>query len=238
MRLWLVALLLPLASCSGGDDGDWWQHPPDGTRWVGYDGAVVAVPDWWTTGDTACGAPSEDTVYFDTGAIYDCSDPDAESAVDEVSSLAILRDNGRYGPQDLDGGCEEWFEGVCRRLFAVPGSRAIFAVTINDEGDADFADIRDSARILPDGVTTVPLAVAGGWTPSWGAEPATVRDLTAAIQAAGLEVEVDPVEPDPDGDVANLAPGSLLDVEPALGTPVAGGRTVVLKVMGGGTSGP
>jgi hypothetical protein len=237
MRLWLVALLLPLTACSD-DGGEWWADPPEGTRWVGYAGAVVAVPDWWSTGDTQCGAPVEDTVYFDNGAIYDCANPADPATVREVSSLAVLRDNGRYAADDLDGGCEEWFEGVCRRLFAVAGTDTIFAVTLAEEGDGDFAEIRESARALPEGVTTVPLAVAAGWTPSWGAEPEAVRDLAAAIEAAGLEAEVEPVEPDPDGDVADLAPGSLLDVEPPLGTPVADGSTVVLKVMGGGTSGP
>lgn len=238
MRLWLVALLLPLAACSADGADDWWASPPDGSRWVGYDGAVVAVPDWWTTGETQCGAPVEDTVYFDSGAVYACSIPDYDASADEVSSLAVLRDNDGYVADELDGECEEWFEGVCRRLFAVEGTDVIFAVTIDEEGDGDFDEIRESARTLPDGVTTVPLEIGGpgGWTPSWGAEPDLVDDLTAAIEAAGLEVEVEAIEPDPGGDVADLPPGSLLDVEPQLGTPIEDGGTVVVTVMG--TSGP
>lgn len=240
MRLWLVALLLPLlAACSGGDGGgdggEWWADPPEGMRWVGYDGAVVAVPDWWTTGETTCGAPVEDTVYFDSGATVDCSDPDDDASVDEVSSLAVLRDNDGYD-DELDGSCQEWFEGVCRRMFAVEGTDAIFAVTIDEEGDGDFEEIRDSARTLPDGVTTVPLTVAGDWTPAWGAEPKVARSLAEAIEAAGLEVEVEVLEPDPNGDVADLPKGSLLDVEPALGTPIEEGGRVKVAVMG--TSGP
>lgn len=239
MRLWLVALVLPLAACSADGADDWWASPPENSRWVGYDGAVVAVPDWWTTGETQCGAPVEDTVYFDSGAVYDCSIPDYDASVDEVSSLAVLRnDSGRYDGYDLDGECEEWFEGVCRRLFAVEGTDAIFAVTIDEAGDGDFEVIRDSARTLPDGVTTVPLAIGGpdGWTPAWGAEPDFVGDLVDAIEAAGLEADVETVDPDPDGDVADLPPGSLLDVEPQLGTPIEDGGTVVVTVMG--TSGP
>jgi hypothetical protein len=235
MRLLLAGLLvLGLTACT--DDGDWWSDPPQDTRWVGYDGVVVAVPDWWTTGETQCGAPVEDTVYFDSGATVDCSVPDYDSAADEVSSLAVLRDNGRYDEDDLDGDCEEWFEDVCRRLFAVDGTDAIFAVTIDEESDGDFEEIRDSARVLPEGVTTVPLAVGAGWTPAWGAEPSVVRDLTEAIEDAGLEVEVEVVDPDPGGDVADLPPGSLLEVEPAPGTPVSDGSTVRISVMG--TSGP
>ncbi|MGY2702752.1 MULTISPECIES: PASTA domain-containing protein [unclassified Nocardioides] len=231
-----LVLLLSLTACT--DDGDWWSSPPDGTRWVGYDGAVVAVPDWWTTGETTCGAPVEDTVYFDSGAVVDCADPDYDATVDEVSSLAVLHHDGGIDEDDLDGSCQEWFRGVCRRMFAVPGSDAVFAVTIDEEGDGDFEEIRDSARALPDRVTTVPLAIggAGGWTPTWGAEPTVVRDLRRAIEAAGLEVEVQVLDPDPNGDVADLAPGSLLEVQPALGAPVESGSTVKVTVMG--TSGP
>jgi hypothetical protein len=234
MRFVLALLLLPLAACTG-DDSAWWAHPPEGTRWVGYDAVAVAVPDWWTTGETQCGAPVEDTVYFDSGAIVDCSAPRYDAAADEVSSLAVLRDNGRYGEDELDGSCQAWFPGVCRRLFAVADSDVIFAVTIDEHGDGDFEEIRASARELPDGVTTVPLEV-DGWTPSWGEDPAVARALVDAIEAAGLEVEVEVADPDRNGDVADLPRGALLDVEPALGTPIEVGDRVKVTVMG--TSGP
>ena len=236
MRLGLLlVLVLGLSACGSADegDGDWWTHSPQGTRWVGHDGVVVAVPDWWTTGETQCGAPVEDTVYFDSGAVYDCDEPADPAAVREVSSLAVLGDRGRYRTGDPDGECEEWLEGVCRRPFAVPGTDVVFAVTIADEGDGDYEEIRDSARVLPDGVTTVPLATGpGGWTPAWGADPSAVRDLRRAVEDAGLSVEMETVEPDPNGDVADLPPGSLLDVEPVLGAPVVDGSTVTISVMG------
>ena len=189
MRLWLVALLLLLAACSG-DDGEWWEEPPDGMRWVGYDGRVVAVPDWWTTGET--------------GAIYRCADPAHPSEVRASSNLAV-----REGPE--------------------------FVVTVADDADGDREAIEQSERALPDGVTTVPLEV-DGWTPTWGADPEVAQALATAIERAGLEVDVEVLEPDPDADVADLPRGALLDVEPALGTPVAVGSTVKVTVMG--TSGP
>ena len=172
---------------------------------MGYDGVVVAVPDWWTTGETQCGAPVEDTVYFDTGAVYDCSDPADPATVQEVSALAVLdagRGYGEYLVRDMTkvgdvlerSGCEEWFEGVCRRVFALPDSDTAFAVTIAEEGDGDYEAIRDSVRELPDGVTTVPLATADGWTPSWGEEPQAVDALRAAIEEAGLRVEIEKVD--------------------------------------------
>ena len=197
-----LLLLLPLTGCSG--DGEWWEDPPQGTRWVGYDGRVVAVPDWWTTGETRCGEPVEDTVWFDSGVTYRCADPAHPSEVRASSNLAV-----REGPE--------------------------FEVTIADGADGDQGEIEESERVLPDGVTTVPLEV-DGFTPAWGADPSVADALVRAIEAAGLEARVDVLEPDPGGDVADLPEGALLDVEPALGTPVADGAGVVVTVMG--TSGP
>ena len=101
--------------------------PPDGTRWVGMDDVVVAVPDWWTTGETRCNAPVEDTVYFDDAATIDCTDQASTQAVREVSALAILDGSKGYGELvsrdmqpvgEVDGhevveaqACEEWFRG-------------------------------------------------------------------------------------------------------------------------------
>jgi len=115
-------------------------------RWVGSGQVVVAVPDWWTTGETRCLAPVEDTVYFDMAATADCDDAPAPAAVREVSALAVLDADSGYGEMvvremapigEVNGrevvereNCEEWFDGVCRRLFAVPSEGVAFAVTI------------------------------------------------------------------------------------------------------------
>lgn len=224
------------------------QPAPEGTRWVGYRDVVVAVPDWWTTGETECMAtPVETTVYFDLGGTVDCETPTSE-AVREVSALAVLDGRKGYGELllrdavavgEADGrdvverdGCEEYFDRVCRRVFGVPSEGVVFAVTIHDAADGDYAAIRDSVRVLPDGQTTVPLATAGGWTPSWGAEPRAVDSLVQAIEGAGLQTEVVTPEPAPGGDVADLPEGSLLDVDPALGSVVDDGAAVTITVMG------
>lgn len=225
--------------------------PPDGTRWVGMDGVVVAVPDWWTTGDTRCYAPVEDTVYFDPSATVDCADPDYDQSVDEVSALAILDGTQGYGElvtRDMepvgtvDGHevvesprCEEWFEDVCRRLFAVPSRGVVLAVTIDEPGDGDYDEIRDSLRILPEGMTTVPLAIDQGWTPSWGSDPDAADALMDAIREAGLVVDVVTPEPREDRDTAlyaDLKPGSFLGAEPDLGSVIEEGGTVTVTVMG------
>jgi hypothetical protein len=62
IRRFVVAALL-LASVSGCSD-DRAPDAPEGTRWVGSGRVVVAVPDWWSTGETRCLLPVEDTVYW------------------------------------------------------------------------------------------------------------------------------------------------------------------------------
>lgn len=226
--------------------------PPAGMRWVGMNDVVVAVPEWWTTGETQCLAPVEDTVYFDQAAQADCADPADPATVREVSALAILDGTCCYGEfqirsmdpvGEVDGrevvelaGCEEWFKGVCRRLFAVPDESVVFAVTIADEGDGDYEAIRDSVQILPEGLTTVPLKVDYGFTPGWGTEPSLVDEVVREMERAGLQVDVATVTPDPSrtGLIADLPPGSLLEIRPSPGSVIEDGGTVKITVLGDG----
>ncbi len=224
------------------------KDAPSGTRWVGMDGVVVAVPDWWTTGETQCGAPVEDTVYFDPAAVHDCADPADPATVREVSALGVLDGTCCQGELEIrsmvevDGsraierpGCEEWFRGVCRRLLTLPGTGVVFAVTIAEEGDGSYEAIRDSARLLPDGLTTVPLRVGDGFTPGRGTEPSLVDDTLRAIGKAGLQVEVEESRPGVGreaGMQSNLPHGSLLGIEPSPGSVVEDGARVTVTVMG------
>jgi hypothetical protein len=246
-----LALTLALTGCgqATGESADSFPAPPDGMRWVGYGRVVVAVPDWWTTGETTCDTPVEDTVYFDHSAVADCADTRATRAVREVSALALLDATGGYGEKEarsmrplreVDGrkvvereGCEGWFEGVCRRMFAVPSAGVVFAVTIAEPGDGNYEDIRDSLRVLPEGLTTIPLAIEPGWTPTWGAEPQAVKSLIEVLQKTGLRVDVKTVErSDPDADYADLPVGSLLEVSPQLGSVIEDGGTVTVTLAG------
>jgi hypothetical protein len=231
--------------------------PPKGTRWVGMNDVVVAVPDWWTTGDTRCNEPQEDTVYFDFAGTYECDMGGVQSSRDEVSSLAVLdgaHGTGEYLTRDMRTvrqasgrevkeleECNEWFPGICRRLFAVPEEGVVFAVTIDDPEDGSYEEIRDSARILPEGLTTVPLRVGdgGGYTPSWGAEPSMIDPLVDALERAGLDVEIEVAEvsDDPVGDYATLPEGSLLEISPQLGSVVEDGATVTITVSGASMAG-
>ena len=249
----MLALVLAVtAACGEASTTEATVEPtaaPDGTRWVGMNGVVVAVPDWWSTGETQCATPVEDTVYFDSTATVDCQDPVPESIARQVSALALLDGTGGYGEfktRDLDDvaevdghevveleGCERWFPGVCRRLFAVPDEGVVFAVTIADPGDGDYEAIRDSVRILPAGETTVPLRAADWGTPGWGAEPDYVPRLVRAVREAGLEPEIveERIPKDSPGMVADLPPGSYLGSDPELGSVADKGATVRISVM-------
>lgn len=247
-----VALGAVLAACGTAQGEDVWQAtPPEDTRWVGWGQVVVAVPEWWTTGETRCLTPVEDTVYFDPSAIAECTDAPPAGVVQEVSALAILDGTSGYGELQTRGmrsigevagrevlerkGCEGWFKGVCRRMFAVPSEGVVFAVTIAEAGDGSYQEIRDSLRMLPDSMTTVPLRTADGWTPAWGAEPRAVDALESSLRAAGLRVEIVTAErtgEDAADLVADLPPGTLLEVTPELGSVIDVGGTVTLTVAG------
>jgi hypothetical protein len=226
--------------------------PPQGMRWVGVGRVVVAVPEWWSTGETQCLAPVEDTVYFDQAAQADCADAPSLAEVREVSALAVLDATSGYGENELrsmrsigevDGreilerpDCNDWFEGICRRLFAVPSEGVVFAVTIAESGDGNYAEIRDSLWILPAGMTTVPLVTSDGWTPTWGAPPDTADALAEKLKDAGLVVKTEVTDPSSTGDravlIADLPAGSYLGVSPELGSPIEVGGTVTITVMG------
>lgn len=246
-----VALLMGGCGQGSGDLASSVPSAPVGMRWVGLGQVVVAVPDWWTTGDTRCLAPVEDTVYFDQAATADCDDAPAAETVREVSALAVLDADSGYGEflvrdmaaiGQVDGrevierkGCEEWFDGVCRRVFAVPSEGVVFAVTIADEGDGDYEAIRDSLRVLPDTATTVPLTTRDGWTPAWGAEPKVTDALVSKLKAEGLTVVMETVErstSDVVADYASFPEGSLLAVDPPLGSAIDVEDTVTVSVSG------
>lgn len=250
-RLGLASLLLVLVAC-GGDttsaDDDAALPAPAGMRWVGEAGVVVAVPDWWSVGETRCGVPAETTVYADAAATYECADPVVARTVREVSHLGVLDATCCTGEQELRGmvpvpgrddlverpGCAAWLPGECRHLFAVSGTDVVFAVTTRDDAGATWQEIRDSARTLPAHLTTVPLSAAGHRrTPAWGAEPPAADDYAEALRAAGLEVERETAEREDDGgDYGQFVTGSLLEVAPRPGSVVERGATVTLTVSG------
>lgn len=212
-------------------------NPPKGQRYVGANGVVVAVPEWWTTGETQCGKPVETTVYFDAGGVSRCPMEPSRRELGEVSSLAIqpIESTPSAGREVEVGECTDWY-GSCARLISVPGYGVAFRVVVHDEDDGDFEAIRDSLTFLPDDVTTVPISTGRfGFTPSW-VDPAGLDQLVQRVRAAGLVPVIDLFVQDgpiPDGaDRITHPEGAYLGSEPELGTPVPVGSTVTIKVAG------
>jgi hypothetical protein len=240
--------------------------PPPGTRWVGLGRAVVAVPDQWTTGDAWCSVPAEDTVFFNStaGSLIDClgrpggADPHSVSALAVLSTrplssnpmakasssfaqelLKTLQPAGTVDGHEvleLDQCTQPVDQPNCDRYFAVPSEGVIFSPMIQEPTDGNYDAIRDSLRILPEGLTTVPLISQDGWTPAWGAEPDAARALIAQLQASGLHVEVEQAASSPDashtGLPAGLQPGSYLGANPELGSPIEEGGGVTITLAG------
>ena len=131
--------------------------------------------------------------------------------------------------------CEQWVVGVCRRSFAVPSRGVVLAVTIHAPGDGSYEAVRDSLRLLGPDAVTVPLAAEGRTTPAYGAPPGGADAFVRAVERAGPEVAVEVAErPEDDaaGSWASLPEGSLSEVRPAPGTPVARDGTVGVTLSG------
>lgn len=209
--------------------------PPAGMRWVGIGRVVVAVPETWSTGETRCLEPVADTVYVDGGVIADCGHAPPAAEVRASSSLAVLV--GPHAARRLQGsvpigevaghavvehpGCTPGAHDQCRRLFALPDLGVVLAARLVDD-DGRYEQIRDSLRVLPAGLATVPLHVAT--MPPAREEASFVDRLARTIEDAGFRVEVETVPPSP-----ALRAGSVA-VTPERGSVVPEGATVTITV--------
>jgi len=170
---------------------------PEGTRWVGLNGAMVAVPDDWSVNDTSCGGPDSDTVDFRESGYRDCLNPDSRAhswlRVHALSSPAGRSAPDAEGETVLVDGIEATRVGSlcdlsdpssCFGQLTVPDLDVVFRLNSpvsNEEVNA----VLDTARLVPEGFTAVP-DVTGLQTPGAG------RILTnLGLVAAGLP-ECDP----------------------------------------------
>jgi hypothetical protein len=229
---------------------------PDGTRLVGLGRVVVAVPTAWSTGSTRCYKPVADTVYYESGAMTDCSDEPTQQELRAASSLAVSssQDAGHYGfirtdemstGTPVDGA--EVLEGpvrctsdalpvACSQEFAVPSEEVAFRITFaGRDARADVAAVRASLRMLPEGYTTVPLHglfdVDPALPTAHGETPTSrvsPRAVVAQLSRAIRNAELDVVMVREQRPA--LESGTYLGSEPALGSPVEVASTVTLTV--------
>jgi hypothetical protein len=143
--------------------------PPEGMRWQGVNGVVVAVPGGWRTDTDPCGSPDGDTVRFlgpdepprwcpGGGTVSSVSSLVVAPAARHLPQLGRLDQRiARRGLQVRHGGvrCRASSLGPCTFVFAVPD--AAFAVSYRGPDPQDFVGaMRDSVTRVPDGWTTVP----------------------------------------------------------------------------------
>jgi hypothetical protein len=211
------------------NDGDGVLTPPPGTRLVGANGVVVAVPASFTTEDLPCGIPNSDTVTFRPDfkpkSVCTFGNPNA-ALVEVIGTDSLLWTQRLNKPADevtVDGLSAlrtpvECFvaESIndCGASLTFPTAGVSFLVTSHrPEGGEEIDGIFDSAQAVPSGYVTVPsvIAMQGG-------------DAAAAIEAAGLTV-----------DPACSVPQCLSYVggtDPPTGTPLKSGSTVSLRFDG------
>ncbi len=190
--------------------------PPEGSRWVGKAGAMVAVPADWPTNELECRTPVADTVVLDPGIRPACVVPrpagvsSVELRTDDTQLRGEVEDLGdgvRRGPAE----CQE-SGGVCTTVVRVEELGVSIYV---DSPDAELVEqITASAQRVPEGAVVVPTRANESLFLGAEGRAGYLRQLSAA----GLEADPAPGL-DPDGTFA---------IEPAPGSVVAEGSTVRL----------
>lgn len=208
-------------------------EPPDGYRLVGIGRVAIAVPATWATDAAGCNTPTRDTAFFPWP--QDCVIPGPDH---QVSSVAIT--SGEFTETGLHlaaldpappveghrvvesvGVCATSLNGACAQSFGVPDLHAYFVVTIaGDEDDpiGQLETIRSSLRILPEDQRAVP-SVEG--------VSMSVDDARAVLEEAGFDVAVRDL---PCPTIAYCGAGSVAGTDPAAGSILPVGATVVLSV--------
>jgi hypothetical protein len=241
-------VLVPLAACGGGTEVDRTAtgrassssapssvpsssseappRPPAGTRWVGRDQVVVAVPADWGTSTDPCLTGEGDLVRFDgPPPAWDCAGGRTEGS----SLLVGTPGEGAFrGGRELDLvaridgtrvlhsgiACRASLHGPCSTTMAVPESGVAFRVHYSgDEPEAFVEGVRDSLTTLDEGWTTVPFVELGR----------SREDALAMLADAGLEGWA------PDVSFPHYATGTV----PSAGSVVAVGSEVELTIGDG-----
>ena len=241
----VLAASVALAGCSGDSDREPSARPsasqtttapstvavppaPDGTRWQGVNGIVVAVPDDWDTVTEVCAHPDGEAVRYLSRAQLT-----ARCAVHgrhRGSSLVVasgrataamiagrLPVRSRIGELDVRSSrarCPDPAPDGCTLTFVVPAAGVTFQLRYRGADARAFAGaLRRSLTALPDGLVTVPAVRYGV------SDAAAVRQLAAAGLAATT----------PDVDFPHYVTGTL----PPAGSVVEEGAGVELQVGDG-----
>ncbi|MFB9313048.1 hypothetical protein [Nocardioides plantarum] len=179
--------------------------PATGSKWVGMNSLVVAVPVDWPVVNSPCGDGSPGVVLNGSDAAIDCYGHDTEVASVRLIALDASSGSPREGT-DCDGSARP----TCRaaKNFPDQGVRVQVQSTSHDALE-QTERILDTARVLPDGWTTVPF---GQWND-------TPMARTAVLEGAGFAVD--------DSLIAHVV-AQPVRTEPDAGSPIRVGDTITL----------
>lgn len=200
-----------------------------GMRWVGAGNVVLAVPSDWADSQYGCETDPRPSVVYDVGYWTTCQDT-ALGRARHPSSLWILPTQraksgyggfaylrARHGVTRLDARrSDPWTEGgdagrYWYQSLVVPAAHTMFVAQSRTRAAA--VAMIASVRHLPEGVRVPPVRA--------GEDVASARqDLDS------YDIRVRTVA----GDYRS---GSVINSDPAFGTPVQGGGTIVLTVSTG-----
>lgn len=189
-----------------GDVDKPFPDPPPGTKWVGQERVVVAVPEDWPVTDLVCGTGAP---YLVSSGAFAGARGCGALQPDQLAEVVF----GRLGPGSPLSSRRGCLEDAAMTCFAVEllrdhGLYVNVSVTAED-ARAQVDAILDSLMVLPDGWTTVPFVSN------------SVRDeRVAALEAAGFDVTVR------EGDKIQ---GALMSFEPDLGSPIRTGGTITVS---------
>jgi hypothetical protein len=200
-----------------------------GMRWVGAGNVVLAVPSDWADSQYGCETDARPSVVYDVGYWQTCQDT-ALGRARHPSALWILpTEHARsgYGGEAFVKAVrpvpalhalrsEPWREGgdagrYWYQSLVVPAAHTMFVAQSRTRAAA--VAMIASARHLPVGVR-VPPVQAG-------------EDVVSARR------DLDPYDIRVRTDAGDYRSGSVIDSDPAFGTPVQGGGTIVLTVSTG-----
>jgi hypothetical protein len=210
----------PLADADRDADPGEKPVPAPGTRYVGRGNVVVAVPQSWETfTQSVCARPRVDFVAFEqvyTG--YRC--PFIEGARElQLTGVTIGSTGYAPGKESLGVSCRTSRPPQCGASIHVPDGGVSFRLEGYANESPDLLEaVFESVTILPPGWTTVPYVE----TENRGLP--TKRDVRAALEAAGFQVDVEPAS------AVGTYVGAVVGTVPAAGEVVAEGGTVTLRV--------
>lgn len=204
---------------------------PDGHRWVGMNGAMIAVPNSWATNDEHCGTPQSDTVLIDVGPVRGCLASQGKN-IDSVAIFAGSPGDPADGTQrvkvSVNGLTAVRTTTVCAMPYGTTPDRCVASLYLPSLDVRFEATSTTSAatvdRLLAKVWASGELAAVPGFTSL--DDDNAVEDYLKTVRAAGL------LSTTTTKIVPGLPAGTILEVKPIPGTMLQPLELVAVTVTG------